>query len=157
MAKKLVKPKKPTQDLLAAAIGNAIDSFKIDRELAYKKGVPFDIGGVTLLVRHSGNSNRDYLRAVQARIEDYNVAVKGLEQGSDKHNEISQRMMAEVFTDSVIVGVSVNGVKQNWDKATKQAIEDMLCAIPEKFDELVVFTSQIDNYRAAIRKGAEKN
>lgn len=153
----MAKKTKPTQDLLAQAIGQAVNQFKIDSDLAYVKGVAYDIGGVTLLVKHGGTSNRDYFKAMKDIAEEHKLKTKGLEAESPEYNKVSQELMAQVYVDSVIAGVSVNGVKQPWDKDTKQAIADMLCAIPEKFDELVVFASQIDNYRAAARKDAEKN
>lgn len=128
--------------------------FETDANLETGKGVTLDYGDFTITIHRAGNSNRAYQKALVDKIKPY----ARMMQAGNLDAEKSNRLMAEVYADTIVKGWSgVTDKKGKELEFTRENVVKVLTDLPDFFQKLQNEAEDVANFRKAEIEADAKN
>lgn len=151
-------PKSATE-VITSLFDKLRDDNEINEFAAREEGIPYyGLDGLILYLKHAGNATRSYALGFKKRAEGFQRKSAGLAKDSAEYTALSVRVMAEVLAEGVITKIETSdGKVLPFGKVEKEQFVELMCSIPHKQDELVMFAANIANFRKSVLEAQAKN
>lgn len=132
---------------------DGLQLFERNEELEAQKGVDLLFPeNIRITILRAGGSNKKYDKVLGRLIKPYKRQMKT----DTMDKTVSEKLMRELYTESVIIGWS--GVKSKGKKVefTKENVMNLITSFPEVFDEIREQADNLANFRTEeIKEEAE--
>lgn len=144
-------------DLLSGFLQNLKDGFETDKNLETAEGVEFDYGRYGRFVcKRAVNRNSAYSKALREKIVPYIEGRGEVPEGAD--DDIANRKMAEVYVDTIIVGIkTADGTAIPYTDEAKKGLVELFVVAPDVFIRLQADVSNAANFRKKKVEADTKN
>ncbi len=131
------------------------DTFKADSEMESGTGIWLDYGdGGQINIRRAGGSNKRYGAVLAAKMKPYQRQL----QNGTMDDEVSRRILAEVYASTVIVGwKGVDGPNGKTLACTEENVVRVLLDLPDLFRDIQDQANSLANFRAEQAEADAKN
>jgi hypothetical protein len=133
-----------------------VQNLRVDDEKVEGKGVPYQFRpfGI-LMIRHAGKRNKAYIKMLAEKMTPYINAVGQIQNLAE---DAARRMTAEIFAETIIVGLSKpDGTPVAYGKKEKAMFVDAFLQLPEEFEKLQEAAANLANFRIDKLKAIAKN
>lgn len=139
---------------------NPYQLFKMDSRHE-QDGINIDYGDFAIRIARAGGSNERYAKALSKKLRPYRRQM----QNDTMDNDVANKILAEVYADTVIVGWSSkqfgeNAIPdaQNGElKYTRENVIQLLLDLPDLFRDIQEQATKFSNFRVEEIEEAEKN